>query len=71
MPTRISNDKWQAVYAINNASYGVKEDGTLWAWGDNQENILGLNSDMSGLEEGATSPNVDVPTQVTAISRAE
>ncbi len=68
VPTRISNDKWQAVYAINNASYGVKEDGTLWAWGDNQENILGLNSDMSGLEEGATLPNVDVPTQVTAIS---
>ena len=46
----------------------MKEDGTLWAWGDNQENILGLNSDMSGLEEGATLPNVDVPTQVTAIS---
>lgn len=68
VPTRLGEETWSAVYAIDNSSFGVKSDGTLWAWGDNQRNLLGLNIDMSQLEEGADLPNISTPTRVAAIS---
>ncbi|NBV84714.1 MAG: hypothetical protein EBS01_00255 [Verrucomicrobia bacterium] len=33
---------WAEVAAGSNCSYGIKSDGSLWAWGDNQYCTLGL-----------------------------
>lgn len=70
VPTRLGTDTWASVKAIDNASYGIKADGTLWAWGDNQRNLLGLDLDMSEVENenDGTLSNVKVPTQITAIT---
>ncbi len=35
---------WSNVSAGYNHSLGVKSDGTLWAWGDNSQGQLGINS---------------------------
>ncbi|MCM1072121.1 MAG: leucine-rich repeat protein [Alistipes timonensis] len=32
---------WKAVSASDNTTYAIKQDGTLWAWGDNEEGQLG------------------------------
>lgn len=32
-PVQIGTDKWSSVSAILDASYGIKQDGTLWTWG--------------------------------------
>lgn len=66
-PTRLGTETWASVKAIDNASYGIKADGTLWAWGDNQRNLLGLDLDMTEVGTDETLPNINVPTQITAI----
>ena len=42
------------------SSFAVKEDGTLWAWGDNNNGVLGL--------ETPTSQNESTPQQVGALT---
>lgn len=39
-----SDDKWFAVSGGNGHSLGIKEDGTLWAWGSNEHGQLGIGN---------------------------
>lgn len=62
---------WSDVCAIDYSSYAIKNDGTLWCWGGNGSNILGLNLapevDEEG-EEGEIPAEVTEPTQMTGLS---
>jgi alpha-tubulin suppressor-like RCC1 family protein len=51
---------WIAVAAGYQHSLAIRADGTLWAWGDNGDGQLGLNSGTITQEK--------VPTQVTFVS---
>lgn len=53
---RVGSDTWKYVCAGAACSFGIKTDGTLWAWGHNSQGQLGLGD--------YTSRNV--PTQVTS-----
>lgn len=58
-PTPIGNDKWKTVssasFAVGtsndttNICIGIKDDGTLWAWGDNRGGNYGNNTTTSSL----------------------
>lgn len=53
-PIQIGTAAWQYVEANQGVSYGIKTDGTLWAWGWNADGRLGLG----------TTSNVNAPTQL-------
>lgn len=63
-PERIGTDNdWVYISAISQRSYAVKSDGTLWATGDNFNNILGLNQSDENFESV-----INEWRQITAIS---
>lgn len=46
-PLQIGTDTWKAIGAGFRSSYGIKTDGTLWAWGENQNGILGNGNSLN------------------------
>jgi len=44
-PTQIPGTTWThiRIYDYNSASFGLKSDGTLWAWGNNDDGRMGVN----------------------------
>ena len=47
VPLQIGTDTWKAIGAGFRSSYGIKTDGTLWAWGENQNGILGNGNSVN------------------------
>lgn len=48
IPTRIGNlNDWLAISAGENHSLGIKQDGSLWAWGSNTAGKLGISINES------------------------
>ena len=55
-PTQIGTaTDWSAVSARNSQSFAIKFDGTLWAWGNNNQGQLG---------DGTNTTQPNVPTQI-------
>jgi len=42
-PIQVPGTTWSRIAGCFNASYGIKTDGTLWAWGINDQGQLGQN----------------------------
>lgn len=55
IPVRVGTDFWQQIEIGIASIIGIKQNGTLWAWGQNNFQSLGLNT---------TTTTIKVPTQV-------
>ena len=51
---------WVKVFAVGYCSYAIKADGTLWAWGDNQDDLL------FGYQSNDTT-SIKTPRKITSI----
>ena len=62
-PVQIAGTTWSklSITDYNHGSFGLKTDGTLWAWGRNNEGILGLNEPGSAPATGFWKSS---PTQI-------
>jgi prepilin-type N-terminal cleavage/methylation domain-containing protein len=47
-PIQIGTSTWTNIAAANYTSYGIKSDGTLWAWGANAQGQLGNGTSAGG-----------------------
>jgi alpha-tubulin suppressor-like RCC1 family protein len=45
VPTQVGTDIWKQVVIGDDAAFGIKTDGTLWGWGSNRYDLLGLSGD--------------------------
>jgi alpha-tubulin suppressor-like RCC1 family protein len=51
IPTIVLNGtQWSSVSTSSNSSYGIKTDGTLWSWGNNNKFQLGLNDTVTRIK---------------------
>ena len=66
-PTQISGTTWSQISANKNATYAIKTDGTLWAWGSGNNGALGTNQgwDLGGGNYNRKSSPVQVGTDTT------
>ena len=65
-----SNQQWKAVFAYAYSSFAIRNDGTLWGWGNNGGSVLGLGPAYTNMN-GALVPSnsVWIPTQVGTSSK--
>jgi alpha-tubulin suppressor-like RCC1 family protein/uncharacterized protein YjdB len=69
VPTRLGDDEWFAVSSGGGHTLGIRQDGSLWAWGWNYYSQLGLD-DPPNIQDpnDTTNLSVPVPTRVGADS---
>ncbi|MFH1227772.1 MAG: hypothetical protein V1701_07705 [Planctomycetota bacterium] len=43
LPTRVGSNNWKFVACGDSHTLAIKKDGSLWSWGENEDDKLGLN----------------------------
>jgi len=59
-PTQIPGTVWTKKFSLRDAAYGIKDDGTLWAMGQNTYGQLANNTHAPGWWMGTSSP-IQIP----------
>ena len=55
---------WSDFAAAGNAGFGLKDDGTIWTWGNNQGGVLGLNEPTPSWKSSPTQIGTDTTWDV-------